>query len=326
MNFLPAIPMSAIPADKGCPYTGYGGFAVNLDGTRFASVDSKQHCVIIHSVDGAGEGFSNQVVFGTAGTPGREHGQLYDPRFACFVHRNGVDTLLICDCGNDRVVEVTANGVFLRAISLMKGDCPFGIAERDGVIAVSLCGTHAVVLLQYDSGTVTPDVTFGCGSGGTDVRRNGMLLNPEGHLSFPRGVSFTTDGCYLLVADSGNHRVSKFSATSGAFITHVISNGISYPRDVLQCEDGSLVVAQGGYCGFTPSVVCVAADGATVQDIVIPVARHGHRYTIHAPFSLSYSPSLNGVLVKTYTEGVFLLRDSWMASRRCAWLSALSCS
>jgi hypothetical protein len=35
---------------------------------------------------------------------------------------------------------------------------------------------------------------------------------------------------------------------------------------------------------------------------------------------------LNGVVVKTVHGKVFLLRDAWMSSNRCAWLSALSCS
>jgi hypothetical protein len=34
------------------------------------------------------------------------------------VHRDGVDTLLICDYGSDRVVEVTARGEFMRAIAV----------------------------------------------------------------------------------------------------------------------------------------------------------------------------------------------------------------
>ena len=78
---------------------------MNADGTLFASVHSHHHCVNIYTV-----GAADPIVFGTVGTRGNAHGQLNYPRFACFVHRNGANTLLICDSGNDRVVEVDVYG------------------------------------------------------------------------------------------------------------------------------------------------------------------------------------------------------------------------
>jgi sugar lactone lactonase YvrE len=213
------------------------------------------------------------------------------------VHRDGVNTLLICDYGNDRVVEVTARGEFLRAIVLPEHSGPWGIAERDGVIAVSLFRNHAVVLLQYESGAVKLEVTIGSGTAG----------NADGQLYQPFGVTFTTDGCHILVADKWNHRVSKFSAASGAFVAHVVSNGISYPSDVLQCEDGSIVVAH------ERGVTCVGKDGVTVKNIII---------SAFSSLSLSYSPSLNGVAVKCGDGGVFVLRDAWSHSLRCEWVHA----
>jgi sugar lactone lactonase YvrE len=217
------------------------------------------------------------------------------PAYACFVHHDGVDTLLICDFGNNRVVEVTAGGVFMRAIAVSR---PWGIAERDGVIAVSLCWTHTVVLLQYESGAVKPEVTIGSGTAG----------NADEELSCPDGISFTADGRYILVADFMNHRVSKFCAAGGAFIAHVISNGIRCPTDVLQCEDGSIVVAH------RKGVACVEKDGVTVQNITISSGG--------SLFSLSYSPSLNGVVVKCYDGSLFILRDTWSHSLRCEWVQA----
>jgi hypothetical protein len=104
---------------------------------------------------------ADAIVVGTPHTSGSAHGELYNPVSACFVHRDGVDTLLICDFGNDRIVEVAAGGVFLRAIALPERSRPCGIAERDGVIAVSLFRKHAVVLLQYESGAVKLEVTIG---------------------------------------------------------------------------------------------------------------------------------------------------------------------
>ena len=281
---------------------------MNVNGTRVAYVASEQHCVYIYSVDGAGKRVEDAVVFGTAGTAGSAYGQLNGPRFACFVNRNGVDTLFISDRWNDRVVEVTASGVFLRAIAMKENSWVLGIAYcgTSDVIAVSLHAVHAVLLLQYESGAVKPEVTIGSGTWGRG----------DGQLNSPVGVSFTTDGRYILVADYGNHRVCMFSAASGAFITHVISNGIHLPRDVLQCGDGSIVVAQGLF--DSASVVCVGEDGGLVQNSSIPSASE--------LVALSYSPSLNGVVVKTVEGAVFLLRNAWMHSSRCAWLSALSFS
>ena len=282
---------------------------MNVDGTRFASVRRNEHCVHIYSINGAGKRTADTVVFGDPGTPGVAHGQLNDPFFACFVHRNGIDTLLICDFGNDRVVEVTASGVFLRAINV--GSAPLGIAERDGVIAVSLPRAHAVVLLQYESGAVKPEMTIG------------SFEVDDGQLGKPLGVAFTADGRCILVADYDNHRVSKFEAASGAFIAHVATNaanGIIFPRDVLQLEDGRMVVAQGCFhaglfqrmCGQS---VCVGEDGLTLPNTLITRGR-----------AHSYSASSMGVVVKTNEGRVFLKRDAWMFSRRCAWISALSCS
>ncbi len=264
---------------------------MNVNGTLFASVDQDQHCVYIYSVDGARKRSADPVVVGTAGTRGSAHGQLKTPRFTCFVHRNGTDSLLICDAGNDRVVEVTASGVFLRAIAVKEGSRPYGIAYcgTNDVIAVSLRLAHAVVLLQYESGTVKPEVTIGSGTGA------GGSCN--GQVNHPSGVTFTADGRYILVADCANYRVSKFSATSGAFIAHVATyaaNGIWRPRDVLQCEDGSIVVAHQGDGDSDPSVLCVGENGVTVKTIIIPSASGG----AFIPLSLSYSPSLNGVVVK----------------------------
>ena len=292
MNFMPAIPMPFVSG-----LVGWGGIAANADGTLFASVHNDQHCVYIYSV-----GAADPVVIGTAGTRGSAHGRLNYPLSVCFVHRNGADTLLICDTGNDRVVEVSASGVFLRVIAVEEASDPWGIAYCDtsDVIAVSLFNAHAVVLLQYESGAVKPEVSIGSGIGASN-----------GQLGSPRGVAFTADGRYILVADYWNNCVSKFSAASGAFIAHVATyaaNGIGYPRDVLQCDDGSIVV------GYDGCMSHVGVDGVTVKNTIIP--RDCGR-------AMSLCWLVNDVVVKTREGGVFVLRDAWFRCKRCAWLSAI---
>jgi hypothetical protein len=140
----------------------------------------------------------------------------------------------------------------------------------------------------------------------------------DGQLKHPCGVSFTTDGRCLLVADWGNHRVCKFSTASGAFIAHVATwaaNGIQFPTDVLQCEAGGIVVVYR-YNNNTSSMMCIGEDGVAVKNI------SGKGFFA---FSLSYSVNLKAVVVKTREGKVFLLPDAWLSSNRCSWLSALSC-
>ena len=284
MDFEKATPVSCIPVDEGS-----GGIAVNASGTLFASVDSKQHCVRIYRLECLRE-CTAVVIVGTASHYGIDPGTFNTPTFACFVRRNCVDTLVICDSGNDRVVEVTSSGEFVRSIAMTKGSWPYGVAycsTRD-FLAVSLHHARAVVLLPYENGAVKPEVTIGLGV-----------------LGYPRGVAFTADGLGILVADCYNHCVSKFSTVSGLFILHVATraaNGIRYPVDV-QCEDDSIVVT--------------AEDGPATTTIVDNVI-------CGKAWALSYSPSLTAFFFKSFQGNVFIMSDSWIRSSRCAWVSAMS--
>jgi DNA-binding beta-propeller fold protein YncE len=298
--------------------TGIGGIAVNYDGTLFASVDKFRDCVYIYSLR---EPTAAPVVFGAAGTDGNEDQELCNPTLACFVRRCGEDTLLVCDSGKDRVVEITASGLFLRALAVGSDTYPFGVAYcalRD-VIAVSLNDAHAVVQLQYESGAVKPEATIGflrTFFGSPFYRSEG-----DGELDSPMGVAFTADGQHVLVVDVGNERVSKFSSVSGAFVAHVANGISSLGRDIVQCEDGIVIIQQGGDGeDSSPGLVYVTDDGATAKNIIIPCASGG----VFSPMALSYSFLLNGVVVKTVEGKAFGLRDAWTASSRCAWLSALS--
>jgi hypothetical protein len=299
MDLMPAAIPSIPVIESG------GGAAINFDGSLLALVDSDQHLVRMYSVDGVGACTAG-TVFSLA-IPGGADRQLSKLLCACFVHRNGVDTLLIGDCGCDRIVEVSVSGAFLRAIALKMCSYPCGIAycETSDVIAVSLHWAHAVVLLQYESGAVKPKGTIGSPTGAHG--------SGNGQLDCPTGVKFTADGCYILVADYRNSRVSKFSAASGAFIAHVATkaaNGIGCPIDVLPLENGSVIVAQTA----NTVVVCVGTDGTTQQSIIIPQTAN----------SLSYSKTWNAVFVKTFEGNVYFLRDAWVHSSRCAWLSAVT--
>jgi hypothetical protein len=323
MDFLPAIRLPALD--------GHSNVDLNMDGSLMASMVKKMHCVYIHKVDEAGKCIGDAVVVGTPGTPGREYGQLCLPKYLCFVHRNGVDTLLISDPVNDRIVEVTTStGMFLRTIqtagfpsvttstgmfpvsgTIQTAGFPFGVAycgKRD-VIAVTLQDAHALVLLNYTSGTLKLEAAY---------------PSAAGRLSFPHGVAFTQDGDCVLVADCYHHRVSKFSADSGEFLASVAT--IRFPRDVFQCADGSIIVAQGdgmiaAQGGRTSCVVCIEEnDGGTARECIRSEVLTNADWVFD---SVADAPTLKGVIVSTFGGGVFLLRDAWVASSsRCAWVSA----
>jgi DNA-binding beta-propeller fold protein YncE len=283
-----------------------GGISVNADGTLFASVSTEEHCVYVTRVDGTGQ-------FRVFGTKDFEY-----PRCVCFVHRNGVDTLLVSDTGNHRIVEVNGAGALLRSIPIPEGNRPYGIAERNGLVVVSLCDAHKVIVLEYTSGAVKVGITIGSG-----VRGDAL-----GQLDCPCGVAFTTDGDHILVADWGNYRVSKFSVGSGEFVSHVIGEGMGIvrPSDVLQCEDGSIFathsdgVAHVGVDGISGKnhLYKFGRDAASVCGLPMHAGRHG-------PTSLSYSQihTLNGAFVKFFDGRVFRIQDAWYSSSRCDWLTAL---
>jgi DNA-binding beta-propeller fold protein YncE len=198
-------------------------------------------------------------------------------------------------------------------MAVQEDSFPWGIAycSAGDVIAVSLEKGHAVVFMDYESGEVKPEVTIGAGDSGL--------------FRSPLGIAFSPDGRHILVADWGNHRVSKFSTASGAFIAHVATNaanGITRPTDVAFFDDGSttIIVSQQTYTRRgDASVVCIDVDGGTVEHIVTTNVS-GCDFS---PVALFYSQSLNGVVVKTFKGMVFLLPDAWSHSSRSAWLSAV---
>lgn len=290
MSFLPAIPLPYLKSKT----VGYGKIAANIDGTLLASVESRQHCVYIYSVDSAGEHTADPIVFGTVFAPGNADGQLHIPSSACFVHRGGSggDSLLICDYGNSRIVEVTVRGIFLRAIPLDMS--PWSIAYSRTRDVIIVAGSQNFIQLQYESGALQPE-----------------FIPAEEQR--PQNVTFTNDGDCILVADFTKHCVSKISALTGAFIAHVATreaNGILHPQDVLECDDGSLLV--------------LGVDGQMVKMILGLQLQHSFQYPFQQqPYSMCSSPLFGGVIVKCYDGSVFLLRDAWVHSSRCAWLSAL---
>lgn len=145
MNFSPAIPLLSLKKNS-----GHGGIAANVDGTLVASVDSHRHCVHIYNVNSAGESTRERKVQ-LSSVHGNTTSHLNYPTSACFVRRSGVDSLLIVDNHNQRVVETTAAGEFIRAIPVDFFPWSVAYCSRNDGIAVSGCYESCVVLLQYES-------------------------------------------------------------------------------------------------------------------------------------------------------------------------------
>lgn len=296
MSFLPAVKLCDV--DTGCG----GGIAFSDDGTLFASVDHARQCVNIYGIDGSGAlTVAPVVVFGT---PRRFEAALnfHNPRGACFVKHT--HNLLIADYGNDRIVEVcAATGDWVRCIAMEPGSRPIAVAYcgTRNAIAVSLSVKSKVLLLQYASGAVI--VTIGSPGHG------------DGQMHLPWGITYTADGGHVLVADYLNDRVSKFDSVTGAFVAHVATkeaNAITWPTDVIECEDGSIIVVVGKY--HYCSVVHVGTGG----EKTLQTFDFGGKTV-----SLIYCSHLQGVVVKNLSGKVFLFQDSWIRSSRCEWLSAL---
>lgn len=135
-------------------------------------------------------------------------------------------------------------------------------------------------------------------------------------------MRFTADGNHILVFFQ-DENVMKFSTANGerAFFTHVATKSAhAFVKDVLEWNDGSLVVARG--CSYrtdiNPCVMCIGMDGVTLEQMVMRSVSGD----VLQPNSLCHSPLCNGVFVKCTDGSVFLLRDAWVRSSRCSWLGA----
>lgn len=270
-----------------------GSVAVNADGTLLASANEFLRSVTIYTMDGKGDLTGPPVIVGSS-IP------FACPKCLCFVHRGGVDSLLIVDRSNSRVVEVTTRGEFMRAIRFVLDPVSVAYCEKTDRIAVSFWDDQDhFTVLSYS----------------TELRVG--KKRPRQH-SFPKmciplGISFYKGGRFILVADWGNHCVNMFSAISGTFVSVFASRaeGVNWPRDVHVLGDGSVIVQQG-YSGPC-SVLTFPVNGRSEK----------HVFGTGAFYS-AYSSLLHGIIIKSTHDGsVFLLADTWSACSRCAWLSVL---
>jgi hypothetical protein len=285
----------------------YGGIAVNFDCTLLAEVNTEQSSVYFFPLHL--NGFKGQGVLYNAA---RDSEKLQKPTRACFALRGGAETLLVCDTGNHRVVEMTSHGAFLREIPITHHltfmaafFSPIGIdySRSNDIIAVSSFQGGAVQILDYHSGVEKAESRI-------------TSRGPSSARIYPIALSFSTDGQYVVVVDYINC-VSKFLVSSGEFVDDVytnLSDCDANPTDVLCCDDGRVYIAiEQVWCakgfGF---LVCVDTAN-TMTDVPTSCI---------CPYSLV--PFHGGVLMRDRYTGAFIfLPDAWLNSSRCAWISAI---
>jgi len=217
------------------------GLAVARDGSQFAVSNDSTHMITVYStVDG-----SETVSFGGRGAG---PGQFSSPSKLCTSPR---DTLLVADCINQRVQEVTFSGVHIRDIGVgVFGDGIYGIACNDQHIAVT----------KFIGATPNRVLLFNCSTGEL-LRQFAGYGSGDGHIAHSTGVRFTPDNQHIIVVDTDyNDRLSMFTV-DGVFVKHigvgVLGGGDCHDCDVDFTADGRIIVAD--CCNHR---VCIfAADG-----------------------------------------------------------------
>jgi hypothetical protein len=211
--------------------------------------------------------------------------------------------VLICDHDNDRVVEVTVEGVFIRAI-LVAG--PWGVAfssARDA-IAISSTATHSLYILDFATEAMKLTV-----------------ISPKAR--FPRGITFSACGDEIVVAYYGRGCLTRYDAFTGDAI-----------GELLTCESlhGSKAVSKLDVVQYGSGYSFISFNQQEVQEVMFTGKEgtvqnmpswHGCD-TDTSPFvPQSISAFCGGIIVKDRIQGrVLLYADRWPTSSRCAWLAA----
>ncbi len=144
----------------------------------------------------------------------------------------------VVDRGNNRVLEFSEEGKFLRQIGKAgpgNGEFkePYGVTVTpEGNIWVTDTGNHRVQEF---------------GPTGTYLQQFGTAATTSSGSGFvePLGVASTPEGM-LWVADGAGHRVAEFSGASGQFLRDVSGSETSFPRGVAVDSKGGLWVVDNG--------------------------------------------------------------------------------
>lgn len=144
--------------------------------------------------------------------------------------------------------EVTLDGGYVRSLGkpAITGDV-LGVAASADMIAVSLQDSaHQILLLDCITGDL--------------IRSFGEDGRAEGYLTGNFGTRFTPDGGHILIAETGNCRLSLFTL-SGEFVRCVGVGVVDGPFDCDFASNGDIVVSDWDTC----SVYVFSPDGALLR-------------------------------------------------------------
>eukprot|EP00058_Branchiostoma_floridae_P018112 XP_002603601.1 hypothetical protein BRAFLDRAFT_93145 [Branchiostoma floridae] len=215
-------------------------FVLNRDRT-FSIMDNDQEGVIIQRYSEEGDPIQENVFSPTGGgkfkslrdataLPGDEIAVIDNAGLVCVINSRGEEQRRFMVHPENKVKRRTSFG---SKKNLTKGDFYLGSNPQNGDILVASGFDHSVRV--FDSlGNLR--VQFG------------SVGKKESNLKAPKGICVDQDG-YVIVADSGNSRVSVFN-DRGRFVGHaaVRSGGLVKPYGIARTGDGKIVVSDTGKC------------------------------------------------------------------------------
>ena len=178
----------------------------------------------------------------------------------------------VADKGNNRVVEYSAGGTFVREVTSFgsnggKLSAPSGITvDPGGKIWVADTANNRVVALDGTGGfllAIGRDVNKTkveaaateaernfCTAASGNVCQAGIAGSSGSQLNAPQGIASTTGG-NVWVADTGNSRLKKYNPTTGALFNNIGGEGsaagqVKNPTAIAVAADNSFWVADTG--------------------------------------------------------------------------------
>ena len=221
---------------------GYG-LAISPDSTHMVASHSND-TLSLYSLPGG----EHVRTFGSKGTG---KGQFSMPSKRCF---SAAGNILVAECGNKRVQEVTLTGEHVRFIGVgVIADPDFGIASNAELIIVGKanCNSNNRIMM-FDAVT------------GAFVRAFGDYGYTPGQLmEYCGGIRFTPDSRHIIVAegddDGDRSRLSVFTL-AGEFVRCIGEGELRDARDVEFADNGDVIV-----CDHWDHRICVySADGNTL--------------------------------------------------------------
>ncbi len=153
--------------------------------------------------------------------------------------------LFVLSRSTETITEYDASHAVVRSIANI-GATPTGLdVDADGNVYVALSGDHQVAKFNPSGGTFQLDGGFGTAG------LTGELGSGNGQFNTPHDVAVSPDGTEIFVSDSGNHRIQRFNAATGAFLGAFGSSGsgvgqFNTPKGLTYDGNGYLYIVDSG--------------------------------------------------------------------------------